>query len=559
LEIYAPLAGLIGMQNMREELEDLAFRELNSDARESIMNRLRFLREEGGDLVTRIADRLTKKLAEFGIEAEVRGREKRAYSIWRKMERKHISFEQLSDIIGFRVIVKSTEECYRALYVLHTTWRCVPERFKDFISTPKRNDYRSLHTTIVGPESQRVEVQIRTREMDEIAERGLAAHWAYKVASKEPSTDLLETTKAVRHLREIIESLETGATPTEFLENTKLEMFLDQVYCFTPRGDLVALPRGATPVDFAYAVHTEVGDTCVGCKINGQHMPLRSRLQNGDMVEIIRTKVHAPKPEWESYVVTGKARSAIRRFVRQSERDQFMQLGRDIARRAFQEYDQKFSEKAMEAALPRLRYSSLEDLYVAIGSGSLTMKALIQGVFPGIDVEEEAPGRPRTKKKAPVRRRGARPTPIAIRGLVPGLAVHMAKCCHPLPGDRIVGILMAGEGVTIHTIDCETLQQYNDVPDRWLDLSWNDTEEPGIVPVGRLKLIVTNERGTLGTLANIIAANNANISNLKITDRNPIYFEMVLDIEVADLKHLTQITAALRASPPVQSVERMRG
>jgi len=561
MEIYAPLAGLIGMQHIRDELEDRSFEILNPDARASVITRLRNLDYNQGDLIERIATQVKRSLEDGGVRARVYGREKRPYSIWRKMERKAISFEQLSDVYGFRVIVETPEECYKALGIIHRKWSVVPDRFKDYISTPKRNDYRSIHTTVVGPQGQRVELQIRTREMDEVAEEGIAAHWKYKTGTGgdfdwRPD---LEESKATRRLREMTDMLEQGATPEEFLDNTKLELFQDQVFCFTPKGHLIALPRGATPVDFAYAVHTNIGNRCVGAKIHGRIRPLKTELKNGDIVEILTSTVEQPNPEWENFVVTGKARYTIRKFIRASEVEEFVQLGQSLAERAFAEHGQKFTKKAVKQALKRLEIKTEEEVYEKLGRGELDLRRVLEAAFPGLDFDAEAEGKPRSKKKAPAKQRGAEKKPIPIRGLTPGIAVHLAQCCHPIPGDRIVGIFEPGHGVRVHTIDCETLQLFQDDAAGWLDLSWDERKKSDIVPVGRIKLSVLNRRGSLGTITTVIADNGANISNIKIEDRGALLFEILLDVEVEDLKHLTQIIAALRAALPVQSAERVRG
>ncbi len=557
MDIYAPLAGVIGMQDMRDELEDMAFEQINPLARESVLKRLDYLEARSGDVIARVATLLEDELERHGIEARVWGRAKKPYSIWRKMERKQISFEQLADIFAFRVITATPEDCYRALGAFHIKWPFVPGRFKDFISTPKRNDYRSIHTTVIGPEKQRVEIQIRTAAMDAVAERGVAAHWQYKYGAKRGGG---EDSRAFRALGELVEMIEHGSGPEELLENTKLELFFDQVFCFTPKGDLIALPRGATPVDFAYAVHTDVGDTCVGARINGHHRPLRTRLDNGDMVEIIRSEAQTPRSEWESFVVTGKARAAIRRFVRQARRDQFVSLGRRMTQRVFEVHTKEFSDKAVSTALKRLKRDAPEDVYLAVGEGELLPEVVLEAVYPGIELEETPEGRrARLRKKAPEKRDSETPAALPIKGLIPGLAVHLGKCCHPLPGDRIVGIMSAGEGVMVHTIDCETLEQYQDAPERWLDLAWQAASDDGHVPVGRLDVLLQHAPGALGALSSIVAGNGGNISNLKITTRNPLYFEILLDIEVEDVKHLTQIMAALRASALVEAVERARG
>jgi GTP diphosphokinase / guanosine-3',5'-bis(diphosphate) 3'-diphosphatase len=363
IDIYAPLAGRIGMHEMREELEDLAFRELNPDASKVITERLVAVAERNRDLIAEIEQQLTRKLADRGITATVKGRRKRAYSVWRKMERKAVGFEQLSDIFGFRVIVKTVSECYQALGIVHTTWPMVPARFKDYISTPKQNDYRSIHTTVIGPSNQRVELQIRTGEMHDIAEFGIAAHALYKDDAGSPTEMLSRESNAYAWLRRTIELLAEGSNPEEFLEHTKLELFHDQVFCFTPKGKLIALPRKATPIDFAYAVHTDVGNHTIGCKINGKIAPLVSELQNGDEVEILTSKAQiAPPAAWESLVTTGKARAAIRRATRVAVRTQYAGLGRRIVERLCQRAKREYSDEKLIGALPRLARASIDDV-----------------------------------------------------------------------------------------------------------------------------------------------------------------------------------------------------
>jgi len=553
MEIYAPLAERIGMQEMKNELEDRAFGELNPDARKSILARLEFLRDHGGDIITRILNELGTTLTEHGMEAEVIGREKTPYSIWRKMQKNSIGFEQLSDIMAFRVVVDSLDACYRSLGIVHGAYPVVPGRFKDYISTPKPNGYRSLHTGVFGPERQRIEIQIRTREMHEIAEYGVAAHWHYKQGIG--NTD----GRQYRWLRELLEILEHAVGPEDFLEHTKLEMFHDQVFCFTPKGDLINLPLGATPVDFAYAVHSEVGDTCVGAKINGRLMPLRTELQNGDQVEIITSKAQTPSPTWERFVVTGKARARIRRFIHSREREQYLELGRSIVERAFREEGYEYSLKGLEGMLKNFKLNSVDDLFAQVGAGHLGGRAVVEAVFPGARkksfYEKVVPlARARSKRKEKEKEQ-----PIPIRGLIPGMAVHFAGCCHPLPGDRIVGIVTTGKGVTIHTIDCESLETYADTPERWIDVAWEvETDIPDI-HIGRVHLTVLNEPGSLGSLSTVIAKNEGNISNLKITNRTPQFFDMLIDVEVRDVRHLTDIIAALRATPVINSVDRARG
>jgi GTP pyrophosphokinase len=546
VDIYAPLAGRIGMQNLREELEDLAFAELQPEARNSIVTRLARLDAQSGDRIVRITDQIRRKLAERGIDAWVYGRAKRPYSIWRKLKDKQLNFESLSDIFGFRVIVKSEEDCYRALGVLHTTWRMLPERFKDFISNPKTNGYRSVHTTVIGPELQRVEVQIRTEKMHEIAERGVAAHWRYRehVDDRDATAE-----KAYEWLREMVELVEKGDSPEEFLEHSRLHMYQDQVFCFTPKGDLISLPRGATPIDFAYAVHTDLGHTTVGAKVNGAHVPLHTALKNGDQVEIIRTEQGNPSPLWEQFAVTGRARAEIRRFLRHARREEYSNLGRQILKKTFSEENVELTDKAVREVGKKLGVTKPEEVYAQIGRGALRADDVLHAVFPEL-------------KRKPVARRsqegGRERRAISIRGLTEGISYRLGECCHPLPGDRIVGLMVPGEGAVIHTIDCEALERAQSSMADWLDVKWGTNPDGGAF-VARVIVRVKNEPGSLATMATVIGNNGGNIFNLRVVDRTPLSFEFMVDIEVRDAAHLQNVLGALRVSAAVESVDRVRG
>ncbi len=551
LDIYAPLAERIGMQEVKSELEEIAFAELHKDAYESIKARLNFLREQGSNLVPKIIARLQKDMEENGIKASVSGREKTPYSIWRKMQQKNASFEQLSDIMAFRIIVDDVASCYQALGVVHSKYHMVPRRFKDYISTPKPNGYKSIHTGVIGPENTRIEIQIRTQEMHEVNEKGVAAHWAYKQGEKVVG-------KKFRWIRELLEILEQASNPEEFLENTKLEMYNDQVFCFTPKGDLIGLPVNSTPVDFAYAVHSSVGDTCVGAKINGEIRPLRTILQNGDQVEILTSKAQHPSTEWDRFVVTGKAKAAIRRYVRAYKRDQFITLGQQLLERTFKGENLEFSEKGLVNVLPNFEAESIDDIYAKVGEGLVTAWDVLKAIYPGYKqskLEKVVKSLKVPVFSKSVKKDKSKAEPLKIKGLIPGMAVHFAGCCHPLPGDRIVGIVTTGKGVAVHRIDCKLLEKFADEPERWLDISWGDAADD-TPHVGRLKVMLANEPGSLGELSNLIARNNGNISNLNIVNRTVSYFELIVDVEVKDLKHLTDIIAALKASKFVSYVSR---
>lgn len=550
MDIYAPLAERLGMQRFKDELQDLAFAELNPDARASILARLEFLRSRGGDLSETIVAELERAMKEEGIKVWISGRLKSPFSIWNKMQRKNITFEQLADIMAFRVVVEDVAACYHALGVFHSRYPVVPGRFKDYISTPKPNGYRSLHTGLIGPQRQRIEAQIRTREMHEIAEFGVAAHWQYKQGGMQVDG------RQYRWLRELLDILEHASNPEEFLEHTKLEMFQDQVFCFTPKGDLIALPRGATPVDFAYAVHSEIGDTCVGAKVNGRIVPLRTELENGDQVDVLTSKAQTPSPDWEKFVVTGKAKARIRRFIHLKEREQYGALGRQILQKVFREEGYELTDKALEAVRKRFKVTAIEDVYAAVGKGTHTAREVLGAVVPEAR-KDQPPRRMWPFKRERARKAKNKASALPIRGLIPGMAVHFAHCCHPLPGERIVGIVTTGKGVTVHTIDCETLESFQDAPERWIDVAW-DVSDPESLHTGRLRVVVANEPGSLGSLSTIIGRNHGNISNLKIINRSIDFFEMLVDVEVQDVKHLTNIVAALRATPVITSVERAR-
>jgi GTP diphosphokinase / guanosine-3',5'-bis(diphosphate) 3'-diphosphatase len=591
LEIYAPLAGRMGMHDMREELEELAFRTVNPEAHATIARRMAELRERNQALVVQIEQELTERLLKANIVARVSGREKRPYSIFRKMERKAVSFEQLSDILGFRVIVETLEHCYAAVGVVHTTWPAVPGRFKDYISTPKQNDYRSIHTTVVGPGSQRVELQVRTAEMHRIAEYGIATHALYKDdvkpktngngAATKPANGVAslpgfnDEIRAYEWLRRTVEMLAEGDTPEEFLEHTKLELFQDQVFCFTPKGRLIALPRGATPIDFAYAVHTHVGDTCVGAKVNGRNMPLMTELHNGDEVEIVTSKAQVPPPAWESMVVTGKARSAIRRATRAVVRKQYAGLGRQILERAFERAKRPFSEDLISAALPRLAQNNVEDALSAVGRGEIPSANVLRAVYPDHH-EERVKGRKAggeegwfglkrgsgMKFRVPglSRRSGERPakvdSAIPIRGLTGESAVRFAES-GAVPGERIVGILTPGEGVTIFPIQSPALKEFDDEPERWLDVRWDvDADATERFPA-RIQVTELNEPGSLAQVAQVIADNEANISSIKTLQSAPDFSVILIDVEVFDVKHLNRLIAQLRARPVVSDVTRV--
>ncbi len=538
-DIYAPLAERIGMYGFMDELKELAFAELEPEACQSITRRLEVLRAKGDDAIRRIENNIRQALESSGLEIEqIYGREKRPYSIFRKMNEQHISFEQISDVMAFRVITRNADDCYKALGILHRRWPMVPGRFKDFISTPKRNGYRSLHTTLIDRAKIRIEVQIRDLQMHAEAEFGMAAHWAYKQRAGD---------KQVNYpwLTDLLEILDNAQTPEELLEHTRMAMFQDQLFCFTPKGELIRLPTGATPVDFAYAVHTTLGDTCVGARVNGKVVPLRTRLANGDQVEILRSSAQTPDTAWDSFVVTAKARSAVRRHQRQRERAALQKTGEALFHDTVSRLKVEIGAEAIQAALKRLKLSDQSALFIALAQQAVTDAQLMEALVPGSSAKRRA--RRRLPPKSP---HGT----VLVNGDFHDGGMETATCCHPLPGERIVGVRIPHQGIIVHRIDCPRLA---DVPDdAWVDLKWADDVASG---TARIEVVVMNEPGALAQVTAILSQQGANIVNLQLLDRDRAHHRYIMDVEVDDVKHLNELVAGLRAPSLVVTAERAQG
>ncbi|AAV88710.1 SpoT/RelA (p)ppGpp synthetase I [Zymomonas mobilis subsp. mobilis ZM4 = ATCC 31821] len=534
MDIYAPLAERIGMYEFMREMQTLSFQFLEPEAYASITKRLEQLNKGDTGQIKRIINGIEELLEKAGIKAKVSGRQKHPYSIWKKLEERHISFDQLSDVMAFRVIVDNTEDCYRALGILHGKWPMVPGRFKDYISTPRRNGYSSLHTAVIHNENLRIEIQIRSQAMHEQAEYGLAAHWAYK---QKTVPDKFQQSGWIRDLVEILDNAES---PEELLEHTKMAMYKDRIFAFTPTGELIQLPLGATPVDFAYAVHTDLGDQTVGAKVNGRVVPLGTRVENGDQVEILRSAAQTPQISWLNFITTGKARAAIRRFVRHKERSDTLTLGKQLYEAIIKRLPAPLSENALEAALLRLNLKEADDLFEAIALRNITDDAVMEALMPGMALQDATAPLPPLVNHA-----------ISIEGLTPGAAYDLAECCHPVPGDRIVGLRRPHAAIEVHVIDCPHLAETN--PEDWVDLRWNDKAEGATV---RLKVIVKNQAGALGVVATIFGAHKANIINLVLADRDENFHVFNVTLEVRDLQHLMRILAALRAADGVVQAER---
>ena len=541
MDIFAPLAERIGLTRIQQELEDNAFAVLNGEMRQSIINRLDFLTSEAEITIPTIAVELQDTLSRIGLECSVSGRMKSAYSIWRKMQNKAVTMDQLADIMAFRVLVPGTADCYAALGQLHQNYPTVMGRFKDYISTPKRNGYQSLHTGVLGPQNHRIEVQIRTPEMHEVAEHGVAAHWIYK------ETRSRSNSISVKWIQELVGILDEEAGADEFLEHTKLDLYRDQVFCFTPRGDLISLPRGATAVDFAYAVHTKIGETCNGVRINGKARQLATELENGDQIEILTAEDAKPKAEWEGFVQTARAKSAIRRFQRAQRVTEFSRIGKTLIEKTFREYGKPFRSRTLERSLAAFGLTRVDEVFALVGEDRLSPLRVLEKMHPDVIIKEKADDDRRQK-------RAGRQPQLKISGDDAGVAVTIARCCHPLPGEAIVGIFTTGKGVTVHKVGCTTLSKFTDMPELWLDVSW----ESGSLRMvnGRLITVLSNEPGSLASLATVISQQGGNISNINLTDRTPDFFKFELDLEVKDVEHMRAIIAVLSANKYVESVER---
>nr|WP_321250968.1 bifunctional (p)ppGpp synthetase/guanosine-3',5'-bis(diphosphate) 3'-pyrophosphohydrolase [uncultured Ruegeria sp.] len=538
MDIYAPLAGRMGMQWMREELEDLAFRVLNPEGRQSIIRRFITLQRETGDVIHRITGDMRHELEKAGIEAEVFGRAKKPYSIWRKMQEKDQGFSRLSDIYGFRIITPSEEDCYRTLGAIHQRWRAVPGRFKDYISQPKSNGYRSIHTTVSGRDGKRVEVQIRTRQMHDVAETGVAAHWSYRDGVRSENPFAVDPAKWIANLTEQFDNEDDHE---DFLEAVKLEMYSDQVFCFTPKGDVVKLPRGATPIDFAYAIHTRIGHACVGAKVDGIRVPLWTRLKNGQSVDIITADGQTPQVTWLEIAVTGKARTSIRRALREVDRERFIKLGKELARAGFEHVGRKATDKALDTAAKHLRLKDRHELLARLGSAELTAHEVVSAVYPELTQDDG--------DAIPLRR--------AVIGLEAGQKFDRAPCCQPLPGERIVGITYRGKGVVVHAIDCDRLSEFEDEPERWVDLHWHHGTHQAVYGA-TLDLTIGNDAGVLGRICTLIGEKKANISNLEFVDRKPDFYRLLINVELRDLEQLHSLMLMLEAESDVAAVERFR-
>ncbi len=543
LEVFAPLAQRLGMKEWQDELEDISFEIINPDAKKTIIERLEYLKSKDDNIVDEIRYELKNIFFQEDLFCKVEGRIKSPYSIWNKIKNKNISFEQLSDIMAFRVITNSTRECYRCLGIIHRQYPYIQGRFKDFISAPKSNGYRALHTSVMGPKNKKIEIQFRSNIMNQIADFGVASHWKYKDPKKIKEKDARE----YKWVYDLVDSMNSSLTQDELIQNSKLKVFQNDIFVFTPKGDLIELPKNATPVDFAYAIHSQIGDRCVAAKINDKLQPLKTILKNGDQIEIITSESSQPSPLWKRFAVTTKVKSQLRRFSRFKKREEHIIFGREILINYFQKENYEFNRNTEQKILDDFKFKSIDDLYASIGSGEITALSVIKKIYPEYNFIPVSKFNKNTQN------------PIKLKGLTAGMSYHLAGCCSPLKGDSIVGIVTAGIGVAVHTLDCNTLTSYQDTPDRWLNISWDNENNLETVSNARIIVVLFNKPGSLGKVTTVIAKNNGNISNILFSVRKSDFFEIIIDIEVRDANHLQNIIAALRMEKEVSSLERLKG
>ena len=543
LEVFAPLAQRLGMKEWQDELEDISFEVINPDAKKTIIERLEYLKSKDDNIIDEIRYELKNIFFQEDLSCKVEGRIKSPYSIWNKIKNKNISFEQLSDIMAFRVITNSTRECYRCLGIIHRQYPYIQGRFKDFISAPKSNGYRALHTSVMGPKNKKIEIQFRSNIMDQIAGFGVASHWKYKDPKKIKEKDV----KEYKWVYDLVDSMNSSVSQDELIQNSKLKVFQNDIFVFTPKGDLIELPKNATPIDFAYAIHSQVGDKCVGAKINDKLQPLKTILKNGDQIEIITSESSQPSPLWQRFAVTTKVKSQLRRFFRFKKKEEHLIFGREILINYFQKENYEFNKNIEQKILDEFNYKKIDDVYALIGSGEITALSVIKKIYPEYNYIPVSKFNENKKN------------PIKLKGLTAGMSYHLAGCCSPLKGDSIVGIVTAGIGVAVHTLDCDTLSSYQDAPDRWLNISWDNQHNLETISNARIVVVLFNKPGSLGKITTVIAKNNGNISNILFSVRKPDFFEIIIDIEVRDANHLQNIIAALRMEKEVSSLERLKG
>jgi RelA/SpoT family (p)ppGpp synthetase len=542
LDIYAPIANRLGMNNVRLELEDLGFSAMYPWRSRILADGLKKARGNRKEIVTKIEETIEARLQQEGLVGRVIGREKHLFSIYKKMRDKHLAFSEVMDVYAFRIIVSNVDACYRVLGAIHNLYTPVPGRFKDYIAIPKANGYQSLHTVLMSPYGVAIEVQIRTEDMHKVSEAGIAAHWLYK------SNDTVSNNAQMRArqwLHELLEIQQNAGNSIEFLENVKIDLFPDEVYVLTPRGEIKVLPRGATAVDFAYAVHTDVGNQCVAAKIDRRLMPLRTELLNGQTVEIVTSKGAQPNPSWLDFVATAKARSNIRNFLKNLHKEEATILGMRLLNKSLAAHGsalEDLEDVQMQRVLQEFSFDNMEHMFSEVGFGNqmpmVIARALLAGDSETDGAEENAAGRP-----------------LGIKG-TEGTVVTYAKCCRPIPGDPILGFVTSGRGIVIHTEDCKNVAEYRNRPEKWIDVEWEKDIE-GEFPID-IRMLVQNRRGVLARVAATLSEMEANIENVSIEERDGMHSTLSFTVSVKNRQHLARVIRHLRALDMVSRINRLK-
>ena len=539
LEVYAPLAGRVGFQIMREELEELAFKVVNKQAFQSINKRILFLRKQNSDFISRnILD--LKKIINPKYTIEITGREKKAYSTWKKMLKKSIALEKVSDIYAFRIITNTKSDCYKVLGIIHTKWPMIPDRFKDFISTPKPNGYQSIHTTVIGKDGIKMELQIKTKKMHQLAEYGVASHWIYKDEINEKKVK--EINKGTKWFQDVLDIIKSADDPKELIEYSRMNMYTDNVFCFTPKGDVISLPKGATALDFAYAVHTNIGNNTIGSKINGKLAPLDNSIKNGDQIEIIRSNGKHPQKSWLNFCKTGKAKSQIKRFLRDYEEIEFEKLGKEILTKILLDINKKATKKTLKILIDGFNYNSYRSFYIAIGKAQISSDSILELLQYG------------NKQKTFAIKSKKRNLPIL--GVTNKMPIKLAECCTPLLGENIVGILVEGKGIYVHLLNCSTLERFSDYPELWYELTWDNKNIGNLSQLSKISIILQNKVGSLHRVTSCIKKANINIVDLNISKRSQDFFNIDINLKVNDLKHLDQLMLSLKLEENIYKIKR---
>ena len=539
LEVYAPLAGRVGFQIMREELEELAFKVTNKQAFQSINKRILFLRKQNSDFISRNILNL-KNIINPKYVKEITGREKKAYSTWKKMLKKSIALEKVSDIYAFRIITNTKSDCYKVLGIIHTKWPMIPDRFKDFISTPKPNGYQSIHTTVIGKDGIKMELQIKTKKMHQLAEYGVASHWIYKDEINEKKVK--EINKGTKWFQDVLDIIKSADDPKELIEYSRMNMYTDNVFCFTPKGDVISLPKGATALDFAYAVHTNIGNNTIGSKINGKLAPLDNSIKNGDQIEIIRSNGKHPQKSWLNFCKTGKAKSQIKRFLRDYEEIEFEKLGKEILTKILLDINKKATKKTLKILIDGFNYDSYRSFYIAIGKAQISSDSILELLQYG------------NKQKTFAIKSKKRNLPIL--GVTNKMPIKLAECCTPLLGENIVGILVEGKGIYVHLLNCSTLERFSDYPELWYELTWDNKNIGNLSQLSKISIILQNKVGSLHRVTSCIKKANINIVDLNISKRSQDFFNIDINLKVNDLKHLDQLMLSLKLEETIYRIKR---